>query len=66
VGVFGSDDRLSFVLKDGDVGEPGMGNSLSNRSSNMRLQALYRNEVSDRVSVSGSAAVGMEGEGTSS
>jgi TonB family protein len=62
LGFFGSDDRLAMVLKDTDAQDPGFGNSFSDHTGMMRLQALYKNAVSDRFSVSGSAAVGMEKE----
>jgi TonB family protein len=62
VGVFGADDRLAFVFKDAMVQDPGLGNSLTNHNRLLRFQALYRNTITDRLSVSGSAAVGMDSE----
>ena len=62
IGVFGSDDRLSFVFKDASVQDPGMGSSLSTRTRMLRFQTLYRNTISQALSISASASIGTDGE----
>jgi TonB family protein len=62
IGVFGADDRLSFVFKDATVQDPGMGSSLSTRTRMLRFQTLYRNTISQELSVSASASIGTDGE----
>ncbi len=62
LGVFGSDDRLSLVFKDPSTADPGLGNSYSTGTRLFRFQALYRNQVSDRLSLSAVAAVGSDAD----
>ncbi|HEY5960424.1 MAG TPA: TonB family protein, partial [Polyangiaceae bacterium] len=62
IGVFGSDDRLDMVLKNAIASDPGIGNSLKGETRTMRLQAMYRNQITDQLSVNATAAVGLDRE----
>ncbi|MBI5538022.1 MAG: TonB-dependent receptor [Deltaproteobacteria bacterium] len=59
-GMFGSDDRLALLLNDAIPQDPGMGSSLSQRTAMMRWQTTYRNTVSEQVSISATASVGLD------
>jgi TonB family protein len=62
IGMFGSDDRLDMVLKNGIESDPGMGNSLAGETRTMRLQAIYRNQITGALSVNATASVGLDKE----
>ena len=62
IGMFGSDDRLNVVLKNAIASDPGLGNSLAGEIRTMRLQAIYRNQITDSVSVNATASVGLDRE----
>ncbi len=62
IGMFGSDDRLDVILKNASTSDPGMGNSFSDETRTMRLQAIYRNQVTDGLSVNAMASVGLDRE----
>lgn len=62
VGVFGSDDRLDMVFKNAIGVEPGLGNSLQGETRTMRLQAIYRNQITDALGVNATASIGLDRE----
>lgn len=62
IGVFGSDDRLDMVLKNAIEDDPGIGNNLQGETRTMRLQAIYRNQMSDAVGVNMTASIGLDRE----
>jgi TonB family protein len=61
-GMFGSDDRLAMVMKDTDSSDPGFGNSLSAKMGIKHFQGVYRHELSERLNVSATVAVGKDFE----
>jgi TonB family protein len=62
IGVFGSDDRLDMILKNAIASDPGIGNSIKGEVRTMRLQAMYRQQITDRLSLNATAAVGLDRE----
>lgn len=60
IGMFGSDDRLALVMKDADSADPGFGNAFSAKTRLMRVQSIYRNDISDRTKLSVTAGVGKD------
>ncbi len=62
IGMFGADDRLEMVLKNAIGSEPGIGNSLKGELRTARLQATYRNQLSNALSVNVTASVGLDRE----
>lgn len=62
IGMFGADDRLDMVLKNAIADEPGLGNSLKGELRTMRLQAVYRNHITDALSVQAMASIGLDRE----
>lgn len=62
LGMFGSDDRLALVMKDADSADPGFGNSFSAKMGIKHFQGIYRNDLSDRLKVSATVAVGRDFE----
>ncbi|MBI5534414.1 MAG: TonB-dependent receptor [Deltaproteobacteria bacterium] len=62
IGMFGADDRLEMVLKNAIEQEPGLGNSLKGGMRTARLQAFYKNTVSDRLSLNATASIGLDKE----
>ena len=49
--AYGSDDKLKLILNDPAAADPAFGGGLSASTSFWRLQALYRDELTPRVSV---------------
>jgi TonB family protein len=62
LGAFGSDDRFAAVMRQGDEHMGGFGSGFSMKMSFWRLQAVYRNKLSDSLSVSATAAYGPQDE----
>ena len=62
IGIFGSDDRLEMVLKNPIGAEPGMGNSLKGETRTVRLQAIYRSQVTNALSLNATASIGLDRE----
>jgi len=58
IGVFGSEDRLSMVVKEVDAEMAGMGNSFHDSTGVTRLQVLYDNQFSKRWALKSSVATG--------
>jgi len=61
IGVLGFDDRMAVVLND-TSGMSAIGNSLSSSEGVFRIQALYRNAISDSVSLNAMASAGFDRE----
>ncbi|HMA91254.1 MAG TPA: TonB-dependent receptor, partial [Polyangiaceae bacterium] len=62
VGVYGADDRLAVVLKNAIASDPGIGNSFQASLRTARLQATYKNQITDRLNVYAMASVGLDRE----
>jgi hypothetical protein len=62
IGMFGSDDRLHMILKNAIESDPGLGNNIEGETRTMRLQAIYRNQITDALSVNATASVGLDRE----
>jgi len=62
IGMFGADDRLDMVFKNAIAVDPGLGNSLQGETRTMRLQAIYRNQITDALSVNATASIGLDRE----
>ena len=60
VGYFGSDDRLKLFLKSPAEGEPAIAGNLGFHTGFGRVQALYENQVSERVRVRANVAYGYD------
>lgn len=60
IGYFGSDDRLKIFLKGPIEGEPAIAGDLGLRTGFGRAQALYENQLSERVRVKANVAYGYD------
>lgn len=57
---YGSDDRLEIIVTDPFAQDPGFGGNLRFGSSFYRLQALYEEQLSSKVSLSSMLSVGRD------
>lgn len=62
VGVFGADDRMAMVLKNAIGSDPGIGRSFEAGLRTARLQAMYRNQITAKLSLNAMASVGLDRE----
>jgi TonB family protein len=61
-GIFGADDRVEAIFKKAMANEPGMGSSFKANQRTARLQAIYRNQITDALGVNLTASVGLDRE----
>jgi len=52
LGAFGSDDKLEVLIRDPAQQDPAFGGNLSFKTGFYRLEALYRNDISDNLKFS--------------
>lgn len=57
---FGSDDRLSLLIKDSNASDPGVGGSISAHTGFWRLQGRYTQKLSQSTELKLNAAVGQD------
>jgi len=62
IGMFGSDDRFDMVLTDAIASDPSIGTGFQDKTRTMRFQAVYRNQISDALSVNATASIGLDKE----
>ncbi len=52
IGAFGSDDRLELLIRDPSQQDPAFGGNLALRTGFYRIEALYKNDISDDLKFS--------------
>jgi TonB family protein len=57
---FGSDDRLDLIIKTVDASDPSLGGGISDHTGFWRLQARYRNKISDDTELKITPAFGED------
>lgn len=62
VGVFGADDRLAMILKNAIGSDPGIGRRFEAGLRTARVQAMYRNQITSKLSLNAMASVGLDRE----
>ncbi len=62
LGAFGSQDRLSLIMKDADADDPGFANSLSSKAGMTHFSALVKSELSRVTRLQANASVGRDFE----
>ncbi len=60
VGVYGADDRLELLLRDTAENEPAITGNVRLQTTFYRVFATYRNDLSDKVSLFSTTAVGQD------